>query len=164
MVNTFIIVATSADGFIAKDPKEPSTNWTSKEDKTHFIETTKKAGTIVMGLNTFKTIGKALPGRRNIVYSEQIIEVPNIETTSLAPKELIEKLEKEGVKDLAVCGGATIYTMFLKSGLINKIYLTIEPIIFGSGIKLFNEPIEQKFKLIKSEQKENTMFLEYEAL
>jgi dihydrofolate reductase len=54
--------------------------------------------------------------------------------------------------------------MFLKSGLINKIYLTIEPIIFGSGIKLFNEPIEQKFKLIKSEQKENTMFLEYEAL
>jgi dihydrofolate reductase len=90
--------------------------------------------------------------------------VPNIETTSVAPKELIEKLEKEGVKDLAVCGGATIYTMFLKSGLINKIYLTIEPIIFGSGIKLFNEPIEQKFKLIKSEQKENTMFLEYEAL
>lgn len=164
MVNTFIIVATSADGFIAKDPKEPSTNWTSKEDKTHFIETTKKAGAIVMGLNTFKTIGKALPGRRNIVYSEQIIEVPNIETTSLAPKELIEKLEKEGVKDLAICGGATIYTTFLKSDLVNKIYLTIEPIIFGSGIKLFNEPIEQRFKLIKSEQKGETVFLEYEIL
>jgi dihydrofolate reductase len=164
MINTFIIVATSADGFIARDPKEPSTNWTSKEDKAHFIETTKNAGAIVMGLNTFKTIGKALPGRRNIVYSEETINVPNIETTNLPPEKLIEKLDKEGVKNLAICGGATIYTMFLKSGLIKKIYLTIEPIIFGSGIKLFNEPIEQKFKLINSEQKENTVFLEYEII
>jgi dihydrofolate reductase len=147
-----------------KCSKEPSTNWTSKEDKKHFIETTKQAGAIVMGLNTFKTIGKALPERRNIVYSEQPIDVPNIETTSLSPEKLLEKLENEGVKNVAICGGATIYTMFLKSGLVNKIYLTIEPVMFGSGIKLFNEPIEQKFKLIKSEQKGEAAFLEYEIL
>ena len=115
-----------------------------------------------MGLKTFNTIGKPLSGRRNIVYSETIIDIPGIETTDLKPTDLIQKLEKEGVKDVAICGGSTIYTMFLKSGLVNKIYLTIEPVIFGSGIKLFNEPVEQKFKLIKSEQKGEAVFLEYE--
>ena len=60
-MKVFIIAAISADGFIAKDPKEPSTSWTSLVDKKHFSEITKRAGTVVMGAKTYETIGKALP-------------------------------------------------------------------------------------------------------
>lgn len=161
-IEIFIIVATSMDGFIAKDSKEPSTNWTSKEDKQHFVEKTKDAGAIIMGLNTFNTIGRALPKRRNIVYSPNKIDVDNIETTTLPPNDLIKKLEEEGVKKVAICGGSTIYTMFLNSGLVNKIYLTIEPVIFGSGMKLFTDSIPTNLKLINQEKRGETLFLEYE--
>ncbi len=161
----FIIVATSADGFIAKYPKEPSTNWTSVEDKKHFIETTKKSGAIVMGANTFKTIGRALPKRRNIVYSNEPINVPGIEVTSLAPQELIAKLEKEGVEELAICGGSTIYTMFMKAGLVDSLYLTIEPIIFGKGMNLFNDVIDAKLELVNFRRTDSgTIFNEYKVI
>jgi len=48
-MKVFIIAAISTDGFIAKDPNEPSTAWTSLADKKHFGEITKRAGVIVMG-------------------------------------------------------------------------------------------------------------------
>jgi dihydrofolate reductase len=160
----FIIAALSADGFIAKDPKEPSTAWTSLADKKYFGEITKRAGVVVMGANTFTTIGKALPGRRTIVYSPEPINVPGVETTTLPPKELAEKLENEGVKELAVCGGQTIYTMFMQSGAVSELYLTIEPVVFGSGISLFREPVNAKLELVSVDKKDQSIFLEYQTL
>lgn len=162
-VKIILIAALSADGFIGKNPSEPSTSWTSKGDKKHFVETTKKCGAIIMGAKTFETIGRALPGRRNIVYSAKQINVYGIETTSLPPQELIEKLSQEGVTEVAICGGTTIYTMFIKAGLIDEIYLTIEPVVFGSGLPLFKEKIEARLELVSSEQKENSVFLKYKV-
>lgn len=163
MIKVFLIVALSTDGYIAKDVSEPSTAWTSLADKKHFTEITKKAGVVVMGAKTFKTIGKALPERRTIVYSEEKINVPNIEITSLPPIELIAKLEKEGARELAICGGATIYTMFMKSKVVDSLYITIEPTIFGSGMKLFTEPITQNLSLVSTETKDSSVFLEYKV-
>lgn len=160
----FIIAAISADGFIGKDQKEPSTAWTSLADKKHFSEITKRAGVVVMGAKTFATIGKALPERKTIVYSNNPINVKGVETTTIPPAELIAKLEKEGFKEIAVCGGATIYSMFMKAGAIDSIYLTIEPIIFGSGIPLFNESIKTKLELVTSDKRDQSVFLEYKIL
>ena len=159
----FIIAALSADGFIARDQDEPSTMWTSKEDKKHFIETTKKCGVIIMGSKTFQTIGKALPGRRNIVYSNSPINIPDIETTFLPPEELINKLIKEGLTEVAVCGGSTIYTMFMKAGLIDELYLTIEPVVFGQGLPLFKEKINAKLSLLSEEKINNSVFLRFKV-
>jgi len=67
-MNVFIITAISADGFIARDSHHPAV-WTSKEDKKRFVEITKRAGVVIMGLNTFRTLPKPLKDRLNIVYS-----------------------------------------------------------------------------------------------
>jgi len=163
-MKVFIIAALTADGFIAKDPKEPSTAWTSKADKKHFMEVSKSAGAIVMGLNTFLTIGKALPGRRNIIYSPEPVNHRDIETTTLPPQELIAKLEKEGVSVVAICGGATIYTMFMKAGVVDTIHFTIEPVTFGSGLNIFKEKISTNLELVSSEKRDNSVFLEYKVL
>lgn len=163
-MKVFIIAAVSTDGFIAKDPSLPSTTWTSLADKKHFSEITKRAGVIVMGSKTFATIGKALPGRRTIVYSNNPINSPGVEVTILPPTELVAKLEKEGVKELAVCGGATIYSMFIKAGVVDSLYLTIEPIVFGSGIPLFKDSAEKKLELVNFDKKDQSVFLEYKIL
>lgn len=163
-MKVFIIAAISTDGFIAKDPKKSSTVWTSLADKKHFGEITKRAGVIVMGAKTFATIGKALHGRRTIVFSHNPINSPGVEVTTLSPAELIAKLEKEGVKELAVCGGTTIYSMFIKAGVVDSLYLTIEPVIFGSGIPLFRNSTEKKLELVSVDKKDQTIFLEYKIL
>ncbi|MBU6231780.1 dihydrofolate reductase family protein [Patescibacteria group bacterium] len=164
----FIIVAMSADGYIAKDPKSPSTVWTSKEDKKRFVELTKKAGVIVTGLNTWKTFGgKPLKDRLNVIYSpEPIPGLPeSAETTSKTPAELLADLEKRGYSEAAICGGSQIYTMFMKSGLVDELYLTIEPVVFGDGIRLFKEEMGFSLRLADMERTEGgTLLLRYEKL
>ena len=118
-----------------------------------------------MGLNTFKTMGKALPGRQNIVYAPPGTALEGVEITQDDPKTLLAKLEQKGFKEVAICGGATIYTMFMEAGLVDKLYLTMEPVLFGNGIHLFNKELDKKLEL-QSMQKlnEQSVLLEYNVI
>lgn len=163
----FISAALTTDGFIGKNSAHAAF-WTSKEDKKRFIEITKRAGVMIMGLNTYKTLGKPLKDRVNIVYSPEPIpeaEKLGVEVTMDEPKVLLEKLEKRGFKEVAICGGSQIYTMFMKSGLVTKLYLTIEPIVFGDGIKLFKESLDYKLTLTSSVTTPGgSLLLEYDVV
>ena len=160
-MTTFLIAAVTADGFIARNSSHLA-SWTSKEDKQFFIEKTKKAGVVVMGLNTFKTMGKALPGRQNIVYAPPGTALEGVEITQDDPKTLLAKLEQKGFKEVAICGGATIYTMFMEAGLVDKLYLTMEPVLFGNGIHLFNKELDKKLELLSIQKlNEQAVLLEY---
>lgn len=166
MIKCFIIVATTVDGFIAEETSQVSTKWTSGADKSHFQEVSKRAGVIVMGLTTYKTIGKPLPERLNIVYAQKgtpLIE--GVEMTDKSPEELLQDLEARGFKEVAICGGSSIYTMFMKSGLVEEIYITLEPRLFGSGIKLFNDKVSAKLSMIESKQlSPDVLLLHYKVL
>ena len=167
-MNCFIIAAMSADGYIAKDPSSPSTVWTGKEDKRRFVELSKRARVVIMGQNTWKTLGgRPLKDRLNIVYSpERLADMPEVvEITSKTPADLLKELGSRGFTEAAICGGSMIYTMFMKSGLVNKLYLTIEPIVFGNGVRLFKEELDFKLKLVDSIQTESgALLLEYVAI
>lgn len=168
MTKTFIIVAQTADGLIAKDFTHEA-NWTSKEDKKRFIEITKKAGVMIMGLNTFKTFKSPLKDRLHIVYAPKEDWGENIdgivEYTTEDPRTLITQLNNRGFSEIAICGGSTIYTMFMKSGLVDTIYLTIEPILFGKGMGIFKEDLNIKMELINLEKTESgTILSEYKII
>lgn len=147
-MKVFIIAAVTADGFIGRNSGH-SADWTGGEDKKVFVRLTKEAGTMVMGSRTFATIGRALPGRRNIVLTSrpEEIKVEGVEATAETPEELVKRLANEGVKTLAVCGGAGIYSAFMQAGLIDELYLTYVPVVFGQGITLFNSELDAKLEL-----------------
>ncbi|HEU5114373.1 MAG TPA: dihydrofolate reductase family protein [Candidatus Paceibacterota bacterium] len=144
----FAIAAVTADGFIARDDKHAAT-WTSKEDKTFFREVTKRAGVMVMGSKTYETIGRPLPDRRNIVMSRSKT-YEGVEMTKESPAELVARLEKEGVTELAVVGGAHVYTSFIKAGLVDTLYLTVEPHLFGAGVGFLNESVDVKLSFVSA--------------
>lgn len=159
-MKTFIIAAITADGFIARDAHHLA-SWTSKEDKQFFVQKTKEAGVVIMGANTFETFGKPLKGRLNIVYSRNK-QYEGVEVTTKEPAELLKDLEARGFKEVAICGGATIYTMFMKAGVVDTLCLTIEPLLFGSGVSIFNEPLEQHLTLLSAKNlSNNVLLLEY---
>ena len=167
MIKAFLIAAVSADGFIARDPEASSTTWTSPEDKKRFVALTKAAGVCVMGSKTWQTFGRQpLKERLNIVYSRQhFTDLPvGVETTNKTPADLLRELEDRGFREVAICGGASVYTLFLKAGLIDRLYITIEPVLFGRGIKLFEEIPEVRLELIETERTATgTLFLTYEV-
>ncbi len=161
MIKSFIIAAVTADGFIAKDANHAAT-WTSKADKKRFVELTKRAGVVVMGYPTFRTLPRPLKDRVNIVYSRQTISIEGAEVTTDEPRLLLEKLEQRGFTEVAICGGSQIYTLFMKAGVVERLYLTVEPLFFGQGLTLFKESLDAKLRLEKMEQVETgTLFLDY---
>lgn len=156
----FIIAAITADGFIARDAHHPAF-WTSPEDKKRFIELTKRAGVVVMGSTTFKTLPRPLKERVNIVYSRSK-KFEGAETTSEDPNVLIERLSAAGYKEIAICGGAEIYNLFLKAKVVRKIYLTVEPIIFGKGVSLFSDELNVHLELKSNTATDSgSLLLEY---
>lgn len=162
MIKAFLIAAVTADGFIAKDTNHPAF-WTSKEDKKRFVELTKRAGVVIMGSTTYATLPRPLKERVNIVYSKTK-KFDNAETTQKAPLELLQELESRGFKEVAICGGSKIYTMFMKAKVVDRIFLTIEPLMFGKGITLFNEDLQYHLNLISANQAENgALLLEYKV-
>lgn len=152
-MKVFIIAAVTADGFIARNPGHLA-DWTGKEDKKIFVRLTKEAGVMVMGSRTFATIGRALPGRRTIVYTSnpRTITAEGVETTDETPAKLAQRLKNEGVKALAVCGGTTIYDLFIGAGLVDELYLTIVPVLFGRGVSLFSKEQDTRLSLLDSQQ------------
>ncbi|MDO8655483.1 MAG: dihydrofolate reductase family protein [bacterium] len=161
-MKAFIIAALTADGFIAKNSAHTPLGWTSKEDKQFFVERTKEAGVVVMGKNTYETIGRPFPGRHTIVYAGEGQQYEGAEVTQKSPQELLEDLEKRGFKELAICGGSTIYTMFMEAGVVDTIYLTVEPVLFGQGMSLFNKELDVKLRLVESKKiGDNTLLIEY---
>ena len=60
-----LIVAVSKNGFIGKDGSLP---WQISEDLKRFRKITSNS-VVIMGKNTYLSIGKALPNRENIIVS-----------------------------------------------------------------------------------------------
>ena len=158
----FIIAAVSADGCIARDSHHPAF-WTSKEDKKRFVELTKRAGVVIMGSTTFKTLPRPLAERVNIVYTRSK-SFEGVETTQEDPRVLIDRLEAQGIKEVAICGGTEIYTLFMKAKVVRKIYLTVEPIVFGKGMHMFSEEMDYKLVLKNVEKTDSgALLLEYDV-
>jgi dihydrofolate reductase len=135
-----LIAAISADGKIAEEKDQLSTDWTSQEDTKFFVQKTKELGVVIMGRNTYETIGRPLKGRLNVIMTRDLdgraSEPGILEWADAPPQEILASLEKRGYEKAALGGGASVYGAFLAEGLVDDIYLTVEPVLFGKGVPL----------------------------
>lgn len=137
------IVAIAKNYAIGKDGKLP---WHYSADLKHFKETT-TGHAVVMGMNTWRSIGKPLPNRLNIVLSRsaQIDRAENL---------IFLRSEKEAMDlaqylkcDLFVIGGSKTYAEFgavIDEWIVTRVPDTVEdadvfmPEAFLSGFDLMN--------------------------
>jgi dihydrofolate reductase len=123
-----------------------------------------------MGLTTYQTIGRPLPGRLNVVLTpepEKETSIPgSLEYTSQNLKELLENLEKRNFFEAIIGGGATINGLFLKENLVDEIWLTVEPKIFGEGLNLFRGvEVDLNLELLETVQLDkNVIQLKYRII
>jgi dihydrofolate reductase len=115
MKDLYMIACVSKDGGLGKDG---GLLWHIPEDMKFFRETT-TGSTVIMGRKTFESIGRALPGRRNIVLSSRKGENADVEWCTR--EELEDTLKTVSGKKFVI-GGASLYEMFLPEA--EKIYLT----------------------------------------
>ena len=99
--------------------KGPNLPWHIPEDLKHFKEIT-TGKTVIMGLVTYKSIGKALPNRNNIVMSFNKIDLPDAKVVTSIEEAL--EVGKSFNEDIFIIGGASIYKIFLP--IVDKLYIS----------------------------------------
>ena len=101
-----------------------------------------------MGSNTYKAAKNKIKineGQLRIVMTRspkkyQPDELPGqLEFKNETPKSLVKQFKDKGHSKLLVLGGGMINSIFIKFGLVNEIYLTVEPLIFAKGKSLVND-------------------------
>lgn len=111
-----LIAAMSEERVIGRGGKLP---WNIPADLSHFKAIT-LGHTVVMGRKTFQSIGRPLPGRRNIVLSRSIDKIEGCEVVRSLQEGLAAA---EGDEEVFIAGGGEVFREALP--LCQRIYLTV---------------------------------------
>lgn len=138
-----IVAAISEDGFLSAANNPDPRSWTSVEDKRFFGELMQKHRLQVMGATTYDIMQpKPSANILRIVlthepekYADRTVS-GQLEFYEQTPQEFVDKYSKT-YESCLVMGGAVVNESFLEEGLVDEIYLTIEPIKIEEGTKLF---------------------------
>jgi len=130
-------VAASVDGRISLSSKHPP-EWTSKEDWEFFQNSLSRIDAVVVGRNTYESVAERLRKRNTFVLSRRPKTLARRGTVTFVNPEKVN-LQKllEGYKSVAVLGGGAVYQFMLENKLLDELFITIEPLVFGRGKEMF---------------------------
>lgn len=163
MAKLAIIVAADLKGGIGKDGTLP---WKISEDMAFFRMTT-YGHTVIMGRKTHESIGKALPGRRNIVISRDKAYVSPCSTNVVVVHSLEDAIVlSQHDQNVFIIGGGEIYkqalplvdtlvvTEVLGEFECDTIFPKIEPDEWTKGpVKLGSMPIPVPYRFFEMTRK-----------
>lgn len=136
-MKVILYMAISADGFVAK--LNDDTPWTNDEWKCYSGKV-KSIGNLIIGRRTYELTKKFSdvgdPCVTIITSSKSFLDKNNVHFVPTFEKA-IDLLKEKKFKTLLVAGGGKMNKTALESGLIDEIFLDVEPFIFGCGIPLF---------------------------
>lgn len=113
-----LIVAMDENRLIGRGNALP---WRLPRDLQHFKRLT-LGKPVVMGRNTYDSIGRPLPDRHHIVISRDQAFCPQGVTVVRSLDEAFDVVEREGAKEVMIAGGANLYKQMLP--LADRLYLT----------------------------------------
>lgn len=143
-----LIVARSKNNVIGNDNK---LLWNLSDDLKRFKELTSKGNknAIIMGRKTYESIGKALPGRTNVVITRN----RDLKTNNcIVVNSIAEAIKKVIDHDnIFIIGGSQIYKQSIESEIIDRAFIT-EVDIEIEGDTKFDYDFNKDFKKVTSEE------------
>lgn len=150
MISGHVFIATSLDGFIARD--DGNIDWLlSRDDPSEdhgYQDFIKDIDGLVMGRGSFETASRSDPwpyDRPVLVLSKTLASSPipdhlrgRVRFSNLAPRAAMDMLAAEGWRRVYVDGGQIVQS-FLRDGLIADLVVTHVPVLIGAGRRLFGE-------------------------
>lgn len=173
-MKTILIFVSTLDGKITRWGEPDIRSWSSKYDQEHFDAIWNETRVIIMGSGTYNP-DPVSPGPDHLflVMTKRPEEYKNkerkgrLEFTSEKAGKLVSRFEKDGEEKLLVVGGPHIATLFLKDQLIDELWLTFEPRIFGRGGNLvIDEQLDIELRLLSYSKvnDEGTIVTKYQVL
>lgn len=128
--------------------------WHLSEDLKFFKEITSNHK-VIMGYNTYKSIGRPLPNRENIVLTH---DKNKVSFEDIKVYDDIDELIKNEIseEEVFIIGGVSMYEYFLKYA--DRMYLTLIDAVDNEADVYFPEFNKEKWEeIILNEKKENNI-------
>lgn len=156
-----LFIATSLDGYIAKDNDNLDfLKLVEKEGEDYgYAEFTANIDTIILGRKTYDWVLSEIGashydnGDRDVYVITRSPRPDSGRTKfySGSLTALIQQLRSQNGKDIYCDGGAEIVNELIKSDLIDEYIISIVPVLLGSGVRLFkSERPEQVLELVET--------------
>lgn len=169
-----LVFVSTLDGKVTKWGNPNVKSWSSKNDQDYFNNIWNETRLIIMGSNTFNT-EPFKPSQKHLLVvmtkhpaKYRSVEVlGQLEFTDKSPVLLVKHYETKGHELMLVVGGAHIATSFLKEQLVDELWLTIEPKIFGMGGNfVIEKKLDINLRLLSCEKvnEQGTLITKYEVL
>ncbi len=128
--------AASLDGYILGP--EGDIDWILMNEEVNFAEEMKKYDAFFYGRKTYQEVVRKsnllVPGTKNYVFSTTLNEVhQDFILIKGNVQQVVQDLKSEGGKNIALFGGAKLLASLLQMNLVDKISVSIIPVLLGSG-------------------------------
>jgi len=169
-----LVFVATLDGKVTKWGDPLVTSWSSQEDKEYFMGIWNDSRVLVMGSTSYHST-RFKPTEKHLLvvmtgdpskYENHAV-LGQLEFTDESPARLSKRFEMEGLDQMVVVGGPHIATSFLKEQLVDELWLTIEPRIFGMGGNFVTEEkLDINLQLISCEKvnEQGTLITKYAVL
>jgi dihydrofolate reductase len=157
----------SLNGRITKDNGDAH-SWASDDDWDHFRSLADQHNLFVMDIDTYLAV---LPNPEADRLRIVVTDKPKLQPSIPGQLEFVNKKPAGIVKDAKARGyerillvGQWVNAQFLQAGLVDEMWVTIEPTVFGGGLPLLDVPgLDAKLQIKSVEQlnRRGTLLVSY---
>lgn len=154
----------------------PDQSWASSEDQQHLSKLISENNLILMGGKTYelaKSHIKTSEGKLRVVVTHSPEKYSadftpgQLEFVSGSVLEIVQSLEDRGFEKMLLLSGENLNKEFFENSLIDEIYLTVEPKVFGSGKGMVAvSDLDVQLQLLGMEKlnEQGTLMLHYQVV
>ena len=168
-------IAVTLDGYICHEDGSIDGFLMEGDHANEFIQSLDNYDTVLMGSQTYSFAFQyglepgqpAYPTLKHYIFS-QSLDFESSDTVTLIKDnalQTIQTLKQEEGKDIWLCGGGVLAGYLLKHRMIDGLFLKVNPIVFGTGRKLFAGSSQlNNFKFESSKAYNNGVVLNHYTL
>ena len=162
----------SLDGCLTRHD-DPGTSFGSREDRAFFRAALETFDSVLAGRKTYEASRNASLWAKPDSQLRMILtsapeafadaaRTGDLEFVNASLEEAVARLESRGRKRCALLGGARLFADACRADLLDELWITLEPVAFGHGLRMFEGRVDFRFALSSSEAlSADTLLLKY---